>query len=171
MLKYVNYDIVFQEFPGEVTLAVNLSLCPNGCPGCHSDYLQQDVGEELTTERLFSLLAGYDGEVTCVGLMGGDNDAAAVMALCDEVKRKYGDQLKTGWYSGRQQLPHDFRPEVFDYVKLGPYRADFGPLKSPTTNQRLYRVRHDETDEGREADKRKDLEDITDAFWRRVEDL
>lgn len=165
MLKYVNYDIVFQEFPGEVTLAVNLSMCPNGCPGCHSDYLQQDVGEELTTERLFSLLAGYDGEVTCVGLMGGDNDPAAVMALCDAVRGRYGERLKTGWYSGRQQLPRDFRPEVFDYVKLGPYRADFGPLKSPTTNQRLYRVHCNESSEGYE------LEDITDAFWRRAEDL
>ena len=28
MLKYVNHDIVFQEFPDEVTLAINLSLCP-----------------------------------------------------------------------------------------------------------------------------------------------
>ena len=28
MLKYVNHDIVFQEFPDEVTLAVNLSRCP-----------------------------------------------------------------------------------------------------------------------------------------------
>ena len=48
MLKYVNYDIVFQEFPDEVTLAINLSLCPNGCPGCHSAYLKDDIGEELT---------------------------------------------------------------------------------------------------------------------------
>lgn len=171
MLKYVNYDIVFQEFPSEVTLAVNLSLCPNGCPGCHSAYLQQNVGEELTAERLFSLLADYDGEVTCVGLMGGDNDPAAVDTLCGEVKRKYGEQLKTGWYSGHQQLPHGFCPEAFDYVKLGPYRADFGPLNSPTTNQRLYRVHHDVSGEGSEADKRKDLEDITNAFWRRAEEL
>ena len=28
MLKYVNHDIVFQEFPDEVTLAINLSGCP-----------------------------------------------------------------------------------------------------------------------------------------------
>ena len=44
MLKYVNYDIVFQEFPDEVTLAINLSLCPVCCPGCHSQFLQTDVG-------------------------------------------------------------------------------------------------------------------------------
>lgn len=170
MLKYVNHDIVFQEFPGEITLAVNLSMCPNGCPGCHSDYLQQNVGEELTAERLFSLLDDYVGEVTCVGLMGGDNDPAAVAALCAAVREHYGTQLKTGWYSGRQQLPKGFRPEVFDFVKLGPYRADFGPLKSPTTNQRLYRVRHD-VDASSVKDVTELLEDITDAFWRRAEDL
>ena len=28
MLKYVDTDIVFQEFPDEVTLAINLSNCP-----------------------------------------------------------------------------------------------------------------------------------------------
>ena len=39
MLKYVNTDIVFQEIPDEVTLAVNISNCPCRCPGCHSQYL------------------------------------------------------------------------------------------------------------------------------------
>ena len=56
MLKYTTYDIVFQEFPDEVTLAVNLSLCPNGCPGCHSSYLQGDLGEELTSFLVIDLL-------------------------------------------------------------------------------------------------------------------
>lgn len=76
MLKYVNHDIVFQEFPDEVTLAINLSLCPNGCPGCHSAYLQGNVGDELTEERLRAILDNYIGEITCVGFMGGDNDPA-----------------------------------------------------------------------------------------------
>ena len=119
MLKYVNYDIVFQEFPDEVTLAINLSLCPVGCPGCHSQFLQTDVGELLTPERLQALIDSYDGEITCVGLMGGDNDPAAVGELFALVRRVYGDKLKTGWYSGRAQLPKDFNPRLFDYVKLG----------------------------------------------------
>ena len=137
MLKYVNYDIVFQEFPDEVTLAINLSLCPNGCPGCHSAYLKDDIGEELTEERLFALLDDVEGEVTCVGFMGGDNDPAAVERLAQAVKQRFGDRLKTGWYSGRDEWPAD--RAAFNYVKLGPYRAEQGPLKSPTTNQRLYR--------------------------------
>ena len=51
MLKYYNYDIVFQEYPDEVTLAINLTLCPNRCVGCHSAFLRDDIGEELSPER------------------------------------------------------------------------------------------------------------------------
>ena len=52
MLKYVGYDIVFQEIPDQVTLAINLSLCPNHCVGCHSPYLRNDVGNVLDEKAL-----------------------------------------------------------------------------------------------------------------------
>ncbi len=110
MLKYANHDIVFQEFPDEVTLAVNLSCCPNGCPGCHSAWLQGDVGEVLTEERLWALAESYRGEVTCVALMGGDNDPETVMHLLRSLRRRSGDALRTGWYSGRDTLPPCFDP-------------------------------------------------------------
>ncbi len=142
MLKYTTHDIVFQEYPDEVTLALNLSLCPNRCVGCHSAYLRRDTGEELTRERLAALIAGYENEITCVGLMGGDNDPAAVAALLAWVKSEYKGTLKTGWYSGRQNPPEGFDPSAFDYVKLGPYRPECGPLSSESTNQRMYRVSH-----------------------------
>lgn len=154
LIKYYNYDIVFQEFPDEVTLAINLSLCPNGCPGCHSSYLQGDIGEELTEERLLALLADFEGEITCLGLMGGDNDPEGVARLFRKVKERYGPSLRTGWYSGRQMLPEQLSVADFDYVKLGPYRRELGPLNSRTTNQRLYRLT-----EGK-------MEDITSRFWR-----
>ena len=147
MIKYVNHDIVFGEFPDEISLAINLSLCPNFCPGCHSAYLQGDVGDELTEERLFSLIDDYDGEITCVGLMGGDNDWQRVEELLAAVKKQYHGRIKTGWYSGRQEMPAGIRLECFDYIKVGPYRQDLGPLKSPTTNQRLYRVNNYELED------------------------
>ena len=55
MLKYYNYDIVFQEVPDEVTLAVNLSNCPNHCPGCHSPHLCKDIGNRLDEETISNL--------------------------------------------------------------------------------------------------------------------
>ena len=155
MIKYNNHDIVFQEFPDEVTLAINLSLCPNGCPGCHSAYLQGDIGEELTPERLLGIIEDFIGEITCVGFMGGDNDPAEIVHLVHVVKDRYGDRLHTGWYSGRQQLPAGFTPDGFDYVKVGPYVKALGPLNSTTTNQRLYRIENGE------------FVDITSRFWKK----
>lgn len=144
MLKYTTYDIVFQEFPDEVTLAVNLSLCPNGCPGCHSAYLQGDLGEELTATRLRALIDSYDGSITCVALMGGDNDPQAVIDLLSEVRRHYGDRLHTGWYSGRTWQPDPATlAQALNYLKLGPYVARLGALDSPHTNQCFYRVEAD----------------------------
>ncbi len=141
MLKYVNHDIVFQEFPDEVTLAVNLSLCPNGCAGCHSAWLREDTGEMLTPERLTALIDSYAGNITCVGLMGGDNDPESVLSLLAYVKRHYGGRLRTGWYSGRTWQPSpETLHSALNYLKLGPYVAARGPLSSPDTNQRLYRV-------------------------------
>ena len=155
MLKYLTYDIVFQEFPDEVTLAVNLSLCPNKCPGCHSSILLGDVGEPLDAAVLMGLVDKYKGEITCVALMGGDNDPGAVQQVLAEVKHHYGGTLKTGWYSGRQELPADFNPAAFDYVKVGPYREALGALRDRTTNQRFYRVEADGT-----------FTDLTHRFWR-----
>ena len=56
MLKYVNTDVVFQEIPDEVTLAINISNCPCHCPGCHSRYLWEDIGLSLERVLLVWLL-------------------------------------------------------------------------------------------------------------------
>ena len=155
MLRYAGHDVVFQEFPDEVTLAVNLAGCPHRCPGCHSPWLWRDEGEELDEARLLALADSYRGDVTCVALMGGDADPQAVARLLTAVRERFGPRMHTGWYSGSDALPDGFRPEAFTYVKLGPWRAGLGPLTSPATNQRLYRV----TSRG--------LEDITPLMRRR----
>ena len=116
MLRYADYDIVFQEIPGEVTLAINLSNCPNRCKGCHSPYLMDDIGEFLTEESLSWLLAQF---------------------LCC---RQSIAPVKVGWYSGKSELPADFNMSYFEYIKLGPYVEALGGLKSAKTNQRLYRI-------------------------------
>lgn len=156
MLKYVNYDIVFQEFPDEITIAINLSLCPNRCEGCHSAQLRADIGEELTEERLFSLIDSYRNEITCVGLMGGDNDPAMVLHLLSRVHEHYHHALKTGWYSGRTWQPEAAQMQAsLNYLKLGPYIPALGPLNSEDTNQRMYRILPDG-----------DMENITYRFWK-----
>ena len=148
MLKVASFDIVFQEIPGEVTLALNLSNCPCHCPGCHSPHLAEDIGEELNEELLSGLLARYGSMITCVAFMGGDANPEEVAQWAHRVR-----PLRTAWYSGRMNMPQD--DKAFDFVKLGPYIESLGGLKSEKTNQRLYK---------REDDS---WTDITSVFWKK----
>lgn len=143
MLKYVGYDIVFQEIPDHTTLAVNLSCCPNRCAGCHSPHLWQDVGEELTDGAVDRLLARYGESVTCFCLMGGDNDPAAVERVCRYVRLRMEGRVATAWYSGREEPPAGFDLGVLDFLKVGPWIGSRGTLRNPATNQRLYRLHPD----------------------------
>ena len=58
--------------------------------------------------------------------------------------------METALYSGRETVEDEIC-EVFDFVKVGPYKAELGPLNERTTNQRMYY--HGE--------------DITSRFWHR----
>jgi len=140
MLKYHSYNIVFQEIPGEVTLAINLSNCPNGCKGCHSPYLQQNIGNVLTENVLEQFIAKYRNSITCVCFMGGDNDPYNVQQLAEFIRKKIDGELKTAWYSGKSKLPEYIDLNNFNFIKLGPYVEALGALDSPTTNQRFYNI-------------------------------
>lgn len=139
MLKYFNYDIVFQEIPDEVTLAINLSNCPNRCPGCHSPHLAEDIGEVLTGEVLEDLILKYGQAITCICFMGGDAAPDEVNQLAIYVHSRSMD-MKVGWYSGRATLPANFSLQPFNYIKLGAYIEKLGGLRSSGTNQRLYKI-------------------------------
>lgn len=154
MLKVASFDIVFQEIPGEVTLALNLSGCPCHCPGCHSQHLWEDIGEEMNAELLSGLLDRYGSMITCVAFMGGDQAPEEVAQWAEYVKRIRNQEsgIKTAWYSGRMNMPSVAGP--FDYVKIGPYIESLGGLKSEKTNQRLYKRVGDE------------WQDITSVFWK-----
>ncbi len=135
MLKYYNYDIVFQEVPDETSLAINLTNCPNHCKGCHSPHLWEDIGVELSEDELDRIARIYEGDITCICIMGGDASKAEVEALAKHIKTKLN--LKVAWYSGRYDKPSDLN--FFDYIKLGPYIPEKGGLKSQSTNQVLYK--------------------------------
>ena len=136
-LKYVDTAVTFAEVPDEITLCINISNCPCACIGCHSPYLAEDIGNELTTESLSTLINGNAG-ITCVAFMGGDVDYNKVLKLAKYVKENY--DLKTAWYSGKDELPRMEKLVNLDYVKIGHYDSKFGPLDSATTNQRMYQL-------------------------------
>lgn len=152
MLKYVDTKVVFAEIPDEITLAINISGCPCNCKGCHSSYLAKDIGEPLDLQHLTNLIDSNKG-ITCVCIMGGDANPSEVDDIAQDIKEYY-PELKVGWYSGRQELSKNIELGNFDFIKLGPYIEEFGPLNSKTTNQRFYKVSDGE------------LVDITSKFWK-----
>lgn len=150
MLKYIDTKIVFQEIPDEITLAINISNCPCHCKNCHSSYLAEDIGEGLTLDKIYKLIDNNEG-ITCICFMGGDSSPKEIDMFARCIKDLY--DIKVAWYSGRQELSKDIELSNFDVIKLGPYKEEFGPLNSKTTNQRFYKVEN------------KELIDITDRFW------
>lgn len=142
MLKYYNYDIVFQEIPNEVTLAVNITNCPNRCRGCHSPHLQADIGEELNEDRIIAIIGKYASAITCFCFMGGDADTQQVVKLAGFVRIHY-PEMKLAWYSGCAKLPEKFDTRSFQYIKLGGYVKELGNLKSDTSNQHLFQIQPD----------------------------
>jgi len=157
-MKYVDTKVVFREVPDEVTLAINISGCPVGCSGCHSSYLAQDIGTVLDKDVLDNLIKANPG-ISCVSFMGGDADPLFVAELSRYVHGKYPG-MKTCWYSGRLEAQGSAVLPDLDYVKFGPYVDEYGPLDSPTTNQRFYAV-----SQGPEGPR---LKDITERFRQKI---
>ena len=107
-------------------------------------------------------LVNKEGEhCTCILLSGGDSDHERINQLARIIK-SISDK-KVAWYSGRDlncliNEHNKIDLQYFDYIKVGPYLKDRGPLSSKGTNQVLYQV------EGNV------MTDITYKFWRKHED-
>lgn len=134
-LKYLGYSIVFQEVPNEVSLAINISGCPYKCRGCHSEYLWEYKGNYLCDD-IYDLIQQYDGLITCVCFMGGDQNQSDLLN-CFNIVKQFG--LKICLYSGNDN--QDSLNDIInycDYLKIGHYDEVLGGLDSHTTNQRFY---------------------------------
>lgn len=155
MLKYVDAKITFAEIPDEITLCINISNCPIHCKECHSKYLWKDIGEPLDLQHLTDLIDTNKG-ITCVCIMGGDANPEEVDCIAEDIKEYY-PELKVAWYSGRQELSKDIMISHFNFIKLGPFIKEKGPINCKTTNQVMF-----------EIDVVKDkvfVKDITAKFW------
>lgn len=136
-LKYLGYDVVFQEIPDEVTLAINISDCPYHCPDCHSKYLWEYKGNNISDD-IDELLDTYKDYITCVCFMGGDQNEEELKELLKKVK---SCNLKTALYTGNDDalslLP--LYDDYLDYCKIGHFDINRGGLDKPTTNQVMWK--------------------------------
>ena len=158
MLKYVDTLVSFQEVPDEISLCINISNCPNNCPGCHSAYLKEDIGTPLTLLEVSELINKNKG-ISCVTFLGGDSDPEHINDLAIWVRADF-PKLKIAWYSGKSYLSSSINLKNFDYIKLGPYKEECGPLTSRTTNQIFLKIE--------QMDDRLFVTDITSKFWKDV---
>ena len=113
------------------------------------------LGGHLNTDAIDAFINEYGRNITCIAFMGGDGDPKGVDMLAQYIHEEH-PQYKVAWYSGRLRITSAVNKSDFDYIKVGPYLKHLGPLKSTTTNQRLYR----QNDTG-------EFEDITSRFWRK----
>lgn len=152
MLKFAYTKIVFEEIPDEIALGISISGCRLHCAGCHSQELWEDIGQVLDIDSISCLIDNHVG-ISCILFLGGEHDIKAILSLCKYIKHAYPD-LKTAWYCGLDQINDQRILDWLDYVKIGHYDIQLGPLSSKTTNQRIYKVKNDK------------LEDITNEFWK-----
>lgn len=155
MIKYKDSYVVFEEIPDRVSLAVNITNCQNNCIGCHSPELRLNNGKELTEDVIDELIGDNYG-IDCFLFMGEGKDGERLLELAKYIKCKHN--LKVAIYSGRPDVECDFY-KIFDYIKVGEYKEEFGPLNRKTTNQRLYEVLSN------------NIIDITYKFWGKYGDF
>lgn len=147
-MKYVSYEIVFQEVPCEISLAFSIAGCNIKCKDCHSKFLWEDKGKYLTCNELNKFLNKYSNYISCVLFYGGEwheKELIEYLKICKDEK------LKTCLYTGLDDVNDNIKKHL-NYLKTGPFIKKFGPLTSPTTNQRFYNL---DTNS-----------DITNHFWR-----
>lgn len=138
-LKYVNYGVVFQEIPNEITLAINISNCPYKCEGCHSNYLWEDTGNYVDDD-IDKLLKKYDGMITCVCFMGGDQGIDDLINLLQMIQNK---GIKTALYTGADDISIvSLAIPYLDFLKIGSYKQNLGGLNLKTTNQKFYKIQN-----------------------------
>jgi anaerobic ribonucleoside-triphosphate reductase activating protein len=89
--------------------------------------------------------------------MGGDSSPIDISILAKYIKNYHN--LKVGWYSGRDYIDDNvlFNLDNFDYIKIGPYIKDRGPLNNINTNQKMFMVDHNRNNT---------LVNITKKFWK-----
>lgn len=134
MLRYSNPQIVLQEVPDEIALAISISGCNLKCKGCHSSFTwDNNYGEFLTDEILKNLII-KNKHITCVLLYDGLHDERCLYRYFSIIKSY---NLKVAFYTGLDDVS-DLLKSKIDYLKVGRYIEELGSLSGKNTNQRMY---------------------------------
>lgn len=143
-MKYLDFEICLTEIPDEISLGIICLGCNVHCPDCHSkhtwDINSIGKGKELKVQNIYDEL-DKEKHITCILFFGGEWSYSFPRIL--EQIRKDKPSMKLALYSGNTLDYFKNRLDItnkLDYLKVGPYNKNFGGLRSPRTNQRLYEV-------------------------------
>lgn len=137
-MRCVDFQIVLQEVPGEISLCFSISGCSLKCEGCHSTFLWRKENGTLLSQNLFrKYLLEYQNMATCVLFMGGEWYQEK---LVDLLKIAQAENYKTCLYTGEDQVAIEILSQL-TWVKTGKWIKALGGLDSPATNQRFIEVK------------------------------
>lgn len=150
-MNYAYAEIGLIEVPGEISLCIGFTGCPNHCKGCHSEELwNKEYGVPFDKDTLQDLMEKYKGKVSCICFMGGDWNPEELLSY---IKMAKGAGFTTALYVGGTTFYVEFL-EYLDYIKTGAYVESLGGLSSRDTNQKMWKKENN------------DWIDITRSFWR-----
>jgi len=137
-MHYHDFQVVFQEVPGEISLCFSISGCPLQCKGCHSPYLwKEGCGTKLSEEHFNELLEQYKPLATCVLFMGGEWHKEVLIQKLKSAKEK---GYKTCLYTGENLVSDNIKNNL-TWIKTGKWEQALGGLSSSTTNQKFIEVK------------------------------
>ena len=139
-MRHHNFDVVFQEVPGEISLCFNISGCSIRCKGCHSPYLWNRFRGEKLTKYIFSeILKKYKNYATCVLFMGGE---WYQKELINRLKLAQESGYKTCLYTGEETIDDEIKKHL-TWLKTGKWEEKMGGLDNLNTNQKFIEIKTD----------------------------
>jgi anaerobic ribonucleoside-triphosphate reductase activating protein len=133
-MKIYNYNIVLQEIPDEISLAIAVHGCQLKCNSCS---YKQLIGKEFefTINDLEKLIIKNKPYITCVLFLGGEWETNIIKYI--KTTHKY--KLKTALYTGLELHEiNNILLKNFNYIKTGKYNGV--PVSNPLTNQKFFKI-------------------------------
>ena len=141
-MNYYDFQVVFQEVPGEISLCFSICGCSIKCEGCHSPHLwKEENGKALTIKDFEKVLQQYDDLATCVLFMGGEWHEDELVSMLKLAKK---NQYKTCLYTGQDDVSKSILDQL-NWLKTGKWNAALGGLSSKNTNQKFIDIKSNTT--------------------------
>ncbi len=153
MLMYASVGISELEMPTKKSLVIYISNCQHRCRNCHTPYLQNCYGDLLKEnfETIFNVYYEYFDIVCFMGEgKETEEDKKEMLDYCTFIHSR---KKMTALYCGRNCQVENWM-DKFDYIKIGSYQEEKGPITESTTNQKLLKKENNK------------YVDITYIFWK-----